>query len=115
MELLFQYYDLILIVVVALVGLGYGIYKFVSTPSAQQKEILRTILLQLVVQAEVNLGSGTGKIKFSYVYSQLLQNFTWLKYIPLSIVERLIEDALEEMRHLLESNPQVKLIVEGDE
>ena len=75
MDLLFQYYDLILAVIVAVCALGYGIYKFVSTPSEKQKEQIRTVLLQLVVQAEKSFGSKTGKIK-------LRNNGFDLKFIP---------------------------------
>ena len=115
MELFFQYYDLILVVIVAVCALGYGIYKFISTPSEKQKEQIRTVLLQLVVQAEKSFGSRTGKIKFSFVYGELLKHFTWLKYIPLMVIEKLVEDSLDTMQHLLETNQNVREIVEGDE
>ena len=115
MELLFQYYDLILVVFVVLCALGYGVYKFISTPSEKQKEQIRTVLLQLVVQAETAFGSKTGKIKFSFVYGELLKRFVWLKHVPLAVIEQLIEESLDTMRHLLETNQNVREIVEGDE
>jgi len=115
MDLLFQYYDLILVLIISVSVFGYGIYKFVSTPSESQKEQIRTVLLQLVIQAEKSFGSKTGKIKFSFVYGELLKHFAWLKYIPLMVIEKLVEDSLDTMQHLLETNENVREIVEGDE
>lgn len=114
MELLFQYYDLILVVFVVVCALGYGVYKFITTPSEKQKEQIRTILLELVIQAETSFGSKTGKLKFSFVYGELLKHFTWLKHVPLTVIEQLIEESLDTMKHLLETNQNVREIVEGD-
>lgn len=111
MELLLANYKLILGVIVALVAVGLGIYKFVTQPSSKQKEIIRTLLLNLVIESEKLFGSKTGKIKFSYVYSELITKLPYLKYIPLSVIETLIEESLEEMRHLLETNPKIAQIV----
>ena len=114
MDLLIQYYDLILIIIVAICGMVFATYKWLSQPSSKQKEQIRTVLLQLVILAESKFGSKTGKVKFSFVYSELLKQLPYLRYIPLSVIEGLVEESLDTMRKLLESNVQVKKIVDGD-
>lgn len=111
MELLLQHYDFILIMLVALGGLGFTIYKFVTLPNGDKKEKLRIILLDLVIEAEAKFGDKTGRLKFSYVYSVLVERYNWVKHIPLTVIEELIEEALVQMRLLLETNAKVKSIV----
>lgn len=115
MELLLQHYDFILIILVALGGLGIAVYKFITLPTGDKNEKLRIILLDLVIEAEAKFGAQTGKLKFSYVYSVLVERYNWVKYIPLIVINELIEEALVTMRNLLESNEKVKLHVKGDD
>lgn len=111
MELLLANYKLVLGIIVVLVVVGFGIYKFVTQPSSKQKEQIKALLLNLVIIAEREYSSKTGKIKFSYVYSELITKLPYLKYIPLSVIETLVEESLEEMRHLLETNPKIAQII----
>lgn len=114
MEMLITHWDLILIIIVAICGLVLSTIKLLSLPTTKKKQQLGIVLLNLVILAEAKFGQKTGRVKFSFVYSEILKQFTWVKFIPLSVVEDLIEDALAEMRKLLESNVKVKQIVEGD-
>lgn len=113
MDLLLENYQLILGLVMIAVMIGFCIYKFFTQPSEKRKNQIRAILLNLVITAEKYYGSSTGKLKFSYVYSELITKLPYLKYIPLSVVEKLIDEALVEMRHLLETNDKVYRIVNG--
>lgn len=108
MELLIQYWDLALVVVCALVGVGYMAYKYTTLPTGKKKDLIREGLLELVIQAEQMYGSKTGKTKFEYVYNILANRFKWLKHIPMSVVEQMINEALDEMREMLEKKEVLK-------
>ena len=60
------------------------------------------------------LGSGTGKLKLRYVYDMFIAKFPWLgKVVSFEMVSMMVDDALEEMRVMLESNKAVKEYVNG--
>lgn len=114
MEFIVANWDVILIGLFAVVGLGVGGYQFVTKPSANQKEQIKAVLLQLVIVAEAKFGSNTGRVKFSYVYGELVKHISWVKYIPMVYVEQAVEQSLDTMRNLLESNKEIKGIVENN-
>lgn len=111
MELILANHKIILGIVAIIVVMAFVIYKFFTQPTSKQKEQIRAVLLNLVTYAEAQFGSSTGKLKFSYVYSELITKLPYLRFIPMSIIEQLIEDVLDEMRHLLATNPKVAKIV----
>lgn len=111
MEMLFQNYKLILGVIVLLVAIGFATYKFITQPTSKQKEQIKVVLLSMVIYAEKEFSSGTGKLKLSYVYSELVTKLPYLRYVPFYVIESLINETLEEMRHLLETNPKVAQLV----
>lgn len=106
--------DLIVIVVILLAIFIFVSYKFLTQPSDKRKYQIKQMLLIMVTEAEKLYGSKTGKLKFSYVYGELITKLPYLRYIPLSVIESLIEESLEEMKHLLESNPRIAEIVNKD-
>jgi len=104
MELIIQYWDLILIVVCALVGVGYLAYKYMTLPTSKKKEKIREVLLDLVINAEMMYGSKQGRKKFEYVYGILSVRFIWLKFIPLEVIHDLVDECLITMHEMLEKN-----------
>ena len=66
-------------------------------------------LLQAVVQAEKDLGSGTGKVKLSTVYDMFIVRFPIVsKLISFNTFSSFVDDVLVTMRELLESNKSLK-------
>lgn len=66
-------------------------------------------LLQAVVQAEKELGSGTGKVKLSTVYDMFIVRFPIVsKLISFNTFSSFVDDVLDTMRELLESNKSLK-------
>ncbi len=66
-------------------------------------------LLQAVVQAEKELGSGTGKVKLSVVYDMFIARFPIVsKFISFNTFSSFVDDVLETMREILESNKSLK-------
>lgn len=102
------YWIEIVVVALILVGIGFYLYKFFTQPSEKRKDQIRTWLLEVVILAESVWESKTGKIKFSMVYDKFIERFGWMALLlPKSVFEVLVDEALEEMRHLLETNPNV--------
>ncbi len=107
-------------VIVALAALGgaigYAIYSFVKMPSKKQLEKVREWLLYAVTKAEKELGAGTGKIKLRYVYDMFVARFEWLaKVISFDMFSMMVDEALEQMKSMLEENEAVQKLVAGDE
>lgn len=90
------------------VSAGAAIYRFAGLPTQKQLAKVREWLLYAVTMAEKELGGGTGKIKLRYVYDWFLTTFPWLaKAISFEVFSGLVDEALEEMKGLLETNKSV--------
>lgn len=99
---------IILAFVAAGVAAGIAVYHFVKQPKADQLKKVRKWLLGAVVEAEKALGSGTGQLKLRRVYDLFVVRFPWLaKIIPFDMFCKMVDDALDEMRELLETNEAV--------
>jgi hypothetical protein len=69
------------------------------------KKKIEVWLLQAVIQAEKQLGSGTGKVKLSFVYDMFLTRFPVVsKLISFNTFSSLVDEVLVTMRELLEKN-----------
>ena len=85
-------------------------------PRDAQLDKVREWLLWAVTEAEKNLGGGTGKLKLRQVYDLFVVRFPWLvKVVPFELFSQMVDDALEDMRDMLESNPAAKALVDGGE
>lgn len=105
------------IVAIAAMGgsIGYAIYTFCKMPSEKQLKKVREWLLYAVTTAEKELGAGTGKIKLRYVYDMFVARFDWLaKVITFDMFSMMVDDALEQMKTMLEENEAVQKFVAGD-
>ena len=84
---------------------GYAVYVFVKMPSDKQLNKAREWLLYAVTKAEKELGAGTGKLKLRYVYDMFVARFEWLaKVITFDMFSMMVDEALEQMRTMLDSN-----------
>lgn len=108
--------DTLLITTVVLAFVGYLVYTYLTAPSEKRKSMIYSWLLQAVVEAEKIFKSKSGSLKFSYVYDAYLQRFPLIsRFLPKAIFMELVNEALVEMRKLLEHNKSVKDYIEGDE
>ena len=88
---------------------GLAIYSFFKKPTPEQMDNLREWLLGAVTEAEKELGGGTGKLKLRQVYDAFVARFPWLaKVISFAIFSDMVDDALEEMREMLDKNEAVQ-------
>ena len=93
---------------------GYTVYAFVKMPSDKQLNKVREWLLYAVTTAEKELGGGTGQIKLRYVYDMFVVRFAWLaKVISFEMFSMMVDEALEKMKTMLESNKAMQELVTG--
>lgn len=112
--LISNWYVIVLILAVIVLGVMY-VRKFYGMPSQEQLEKVKAFLLVIVVEAEKQFGSQTGKIKLSWAYSKFVEAFPSIaNLISFEMFSLLVDEVLEEMRHLLESNQKVAQYVEGE-
>ena len=97
---------LVCILSIALIILS--VLNFIRLPKNKQLEKVKQWLLIAVTEAEKVLGSGTGRLKLSYVYDLFVTKFPWLaKIVPFETFSTLVDEVLEDMRKLIEANPNV--------
>lgn len=114
MQWLVENWFLLVAAVAVFAMAGYAVYVFVKKPTNAQIESVKKWLLYAVTEAEKALGSGTGKLKLRYVYDMFISKFPWLaKAITFEMLSILVDEALDEMKKMLESNEDVKLYVNG--
>lgn len=88
--------------------------RFSKEPTEKKITMIKEWLLFAVIQAEKELGGGTGQVKLRYVWDMFIKTFPALApLIPFDIFKALVDEALEEMRHLLETNMDVLYYVES--
>lgn len=114
MEFIINYWYIIVAVIAALVVAGVAIYRYFGLPSDAQLDKVREWLLWAVTEAEKELGGGTGKLKLRQVYDLFVTRFPWLaKVVSFELFSDMVDDALDEMREMLQNNKAVKELVEG--
>lgn len=92
--------------------LGGGVIIFIITflrmGQQQQMKMISEWLLLAVVQAEKELGGGTGEIKLRYVYDKFIQKFDKMAMtISFEQFSSMVDVALDKMREMLSSNTQL--------
>lgn len=115
MEFIINYWYLLIAGIAVLIALVYVGWKFFKMPSNEQLAKIKEWLLYAVTKAEKELGSGTGKLKLRYVYDLFIGKFTWVaKVITFEQFSYLVDEALDEMRDLLETNKAIATLVGGE-
>ena len=96
-------------VIVGLIALIVAVSLYLC--KTNEKRVLEW-LLGAVTQAERELGSGTGKLKLRAVYDAFITKFpVFSKIISFDRFSKLVDDALDQMRAILESNVAVQNFV----
>ena len=115
MEFIINYWYIIVAVIAALVVAGVAVYRYFGLPSDAQLDKVREWLLWAVTEAEKELGGGTGKLKLRQVYDLFVTRFPWLaKIVSFELFSDMVDDALDEMREMLQNNKAVKALVNGE-
>ena len=114
MNFIINNWYIILAAFAILAAAGIAVYRYFNLPSEAQLAKVREWLLWAVTEAEKELGSGTGKLKLRQVYDLFVTRFPWLaKVVSFELFSDMVDDALDEMREMLQNNKAVKELVEG--
>lgn len=88
--------------------------KFSKEPTERKITMIKEWLLFAVIQAEKELGGGTGQVKLRYVWDMFIKTFPALApVVSFELFSKLVDEALDQMRHLLETNCDVLYYVEA--
>lgn len=96
-------------------GAIISIVKFVQLGKAKKLEMISEWLLLAVVQAEKELGSGTGQIKLRYVYDMFLAKFKYVSMlISFNQFSVMVDGALDKMKEMLSDNTKLQEYIGGE-
>lgn len=91
-----------------------SVYCFFKMSKEEQVAKVREWLLLAVCEAEKALGSGTGRLKLRMVYGEFVNKFTWVaKFMTFDDFSKMVDDALNEMKILIETNEAIKSFIEN--
>lgn len=114
MEFIANNWYWIVCIIVFICGGTLSVLKFCAKSKAERYKIIRAWLLQAVLLAEKEFGSGTGRLKLSAVYDKFCERFPWLtKIVSFEVFSKYVDDALEEMREILSANSAIAAVIEG--
>ncbi|WMI80340.1 hypothetical protein [Anaerotignum sp. MB30-C6] len=96
-------------------GIGATAYYFAGVPRKKQIETIKKWLLFACIEAEKELGDGTGQLKLRYVYNLFITRFPSVaKIVPFTVFSLWVDAALEEMRTMLTQNKAIREVVKGE-
>lgn len=110
--LISNWWIVIFFVAALIIAIGF-VYNFISMSYEERNKKIKEWLLYAVTIAEKELGSGTGQIKLRFVYNMFLDKFKFLsKIITFTKFSKLVDEALEKFREMIENNDNLKSYVE---
>lgn len=116
MNFLVDNWPLLIAGIAVIVAAASWIRNFIKLPRAEQIAKIKEWLLWAVTQAEKALGGGTGELKLRYVYDLFVTKFpVAAKVISFAVFSSLVDEALEKMRELLETNENIEAYVVSKE
>lgn len=90
--------EIIIGVILAVIIIGGGIYV----------NGFKKWLVWAVSEAEAMFGSKTGKLKLRYAYDLAVKCYPMIaKFIPFAVFSKLVDDALDVMRDMIENNKDI--------
>ena len=86
--------------------------KFDKKTRDEQIHQVKEWLLYAVMEAEKELGSGTGALKLRFVYDMFITKFPLLvALIPFSTFSSFVDEALDKFKKLLATTPELQAYV----
>ena len=100
--------------VIIAIALVCGIIWFVKLPKDKKIANIKEWLKYAVVEAERELGSGTGQLKLRMVYDMAVKQFPFIvQLIPFDTFSKWVDEALDWMRGQLAENKAAQSYVES--
>lgn len=114
MEFIVNNWYIILAAIAAFAVIVVAVVKFFRQPRAEQIKKVKKWLLVAVIEAEKNFGGGTGTLKLRTVYDLFVTRWPWVaRIVPFETFSDWVDEALKEMRELLEKNLAIAAYVYG--
>lgn len=106
--------QIIVALVIVAIALVCGIIWFVKLPKDKKIANIKEWLKFAVVEAEKELGSGTGQLKLRMVYDMAVKQFPFIvQLVPFDTFSGWVDEALDWMRGQLAENKAAKEYVES--
>jgi len=91
-----------------------AVKHFWGLPTKAQIAKVKEWLLYAVTVAEQDLGAGTGQLKLRLVYDMFVARFPLVaKAVSFETFAKWVDEALDEMKKMLATNPAVAALVEA--
>lgn len=115
MNWLIENWYIVLGIIAVLGAITWSVYKFLGLPTKEQVAKIKEWLLLAVTEAETQLGGGTGQIKLRYVYDMFISKFpVAAKMISFEVFSLWVDDALDQMKKLLETNKAFEKLIKSE-
>ncbi len=115
MEWMIDNWYLMLALLVAIIMVIVTAVKWFGLPTDKQIANIKEWLKLAVVDAEKEMGSGTGQLKLRMVYDMAIQAFPWVaKVVKFETFSEWVDEALVWMELQLNNNRNVYNMVKGD-
>ena len=106
--------QIIVTLVIVAIALVCGIIWFVKLPKDKKIANIKEWLKFAVVDAEKELGSGTGQLKLRMVYNMAVKQFPFIvQLIPFDTFSKWVDEALDWMRNQLADNQAAQSYIES--
>ena len=106
--------QIIVALVIVAIALVCGIIWFVKLPKNKKIANIKEWLKFAVVEAEKELGSGTGQLKLRMVYDMAVKQFPFIvQLIPFDTFSGWVDETLDWMRSQLDENKAAKEYIES--
>lgn len=113
MNFIIENWYMIIIGICVIFAAIMGIIAFLKKSENERHEQIRGWLLQAVIIAEQEYGSGTGKMKLSAVYDAFCDALPWIaKVISFEKFSGYVDEALEEAKKILSANDSMAALAE---
>lgn len=99
-------------VIIVIAAAIITLIKFDKKTRDEQIHQVKEWLLYAVMEAEKELGSGTGAMKLRFVYDMFVTKFPLLiALIPFSTFSNFVDEALDKFKELLATTPELQAYV----
>ena len=106
--------QIIVTLVIVAIALVCGIIWFVKLPKDKKIANIKEWLKFAVIDAEKELGSGTGQLKLRMVYNMAVKQFPFIvQLIPFDTFSGWVDEALDWMRDQFAENKVTQSYVES--
>lgn len=108
-------WSLIVVLICAVVCFLLYVRKFATLSAAEREKYVKAFLLAIVVEAEKQFGSGTGRVKLSWTYSRFVEAFPgMISFVSFELFSKWVDEVLEQMKNMLSDNSELQSYIDGE-